>query len=341
MNIGLKKLIATLAAASVLAAAPALSSPTLRLVTESDYQWTGVAVSSGGRIFLSFPTFSEFPSFHLAELKGGVPVSLLDRSSDSEIANLTGIFMDGRDRLWALDAGMAARGGLSYRQPKILCISIRDHRIQRSFPIPQELSGAASRYADLRIDLERNCAYVTDGGMARLVTVDLSSGKAWVALDETVSELRASAAFISYPAGNFVPEAPHLNGLTLSEDGSLLYFTPLISTRIYSIPTSALADPALTVAQRRRLIRTVATDLSPSAGMVARGGKLYTGDLRNSRILSTDLRTGKTSALPLPSRFNWADDFASDSTGGIWFTESESNIPVEMRRSYRLYRLAP
>ena len=53
------------------------------------------------------------------------------------------------------------------------------------------------------------------------------------------------------------------------------------------------------------------------------------------------LATGRTTPLPLPVPVHWADDFAADARGGIWFTESERNIPVEQRRSYRLYRLAP
>lgn len=313
--------------------------PRLDLITYSDYQWTGVAVSREGRVFVTFPTLSEFPSFHVGELKGGVPVPLLDRETNKSFTSLTGIYLDEHDRLWVLDSGKLEGLPAKAKKAKLVQIDLRRNMVHRTFPIQSNLITPISDLQDLRIDVEHNCAYISDGGAGGILAIDLRSGSQWLALDRTVEQTRANASFIAYPHGNYMPHAPHVNGMTLSEDGKALYFTPLIETRIFTIPTEVLANRGLTSDQRRKHIRILAEGIHPSAGMVVRKGVIYMGDLQNARLMTYSMTTRRASDLPYAVRFHWADDFAKDANGNIWFTESENDIQVEKRYRYRLYRL--
>lgn len=329
------------AAGLVAPAATKASAPTPRieLVTDSDYQWTGVAVSKEGRGFVTFPTLVEFPSFHVGELKAGVAAPLLDRETNQSFANLSGIFIDAHDRLWVLDSGKLEGLRSTPERAKLVSIDLRRNMVSRTYPIPARLLTPESDLADLRIDVERNRAYISDGGAGGILVIDLRSADVWIGLDRHVAQTRANARFIALPSRNYIPAQPNVNGMTLSEDGSLLYFTPMIETRLYAIPAEMLANKKLTSDERRRSITTVAENLRPSAGMVERNGIIYMGDLQGSRIMAVDLATRKTSFIPYVHMIHWADDFAKDSKGDIWFTESENCCPVSRRYRYRLYRM--
>ena len=324
---------------SALSPATELRQPRLELVTDSDYQWTGVAVSKEGRIFVTFPTQTEFPSFHVGELKAGVAAPLLDREENRSFSNLTGIYLDALDRLWVLDSGKLEGRKTPTGLAKLVCIDIRRNRISRSHVISSGLLTAESFLADLRIDAHRGMAYLSDAGAGGILVIDLKSGDQWMGLDRKTAQTRASGRFIAYPHQNYTPDQPHVNGLTFSEDGRELYFTPLLETRIFSIPLDVISDHKMPMSQRCSRIRILAEHIHPSAGMVVRDGVIYMGDLQGSRIMTVDIKTRSVAHLPLPMPIHWADDFAKDSQGDIWFTESEVNIPIEKRRRYRLYRL--
>lgn len=83
--------------------------PVFQEVATSEYQWNSTAVSRTGRVFTSFPTRNEFPSFHVGELRGGVTVSFLPRDVNESLVNVSNIFIDDADRLWILDSGKLCR----------------------------------------------------------------------------------------------------------------------------------------------------------------------------------------------------------------------------------------
>jgi sugar lactone lactonase YvrE len=73
----------------------------------------GVAVSRASRIFVSFPRWTDGVQFSLGEItKNGALVPFPNRDAhdpanhtDDALRSVQGITIDGRDRLWLLDAG--------------------------------------------------------------------------------------------------------------------------------------------------------------------------------------------------------------------------------------------
>ncbi|MDD7442672.1 MAG: L-dopachrome tautomerase-related protein [Sutterellaceae bacterium] len=320
-------------------ALPRSGQPILQLMARSDYQWTGVAVSREGRIFVSFPTRSEFPSFHVGELRAGAPQPFPSRDVNESFTNVNGVQMDSRNHLWVLDSGKLLDKPIDSGSAKLVEIDVQTRSVVGTYPIPPRLLLPESSPADFRIDPDGRYAYVSDGGAAGLIVMDLKEGEAWLGLDRTVPQTRANASFIACTHGNYRPLMPHLNGITLSDDNTLLYFTPLIATRIWSIPTRILKDRKLSSRQRTREIRTVTSEIFPSAGMVERKGQIYLGDVRHNRLAVLDAATGKVTFPSIPSPIRFADDFVTDFTGDIWFTDSQESIPVSSRSAYRLFRL--
>lgn len=313
--------------------------PVFQEVATSEYQWNSTAVSRTGRVFTSFPTRNEFPSFHVGELRGGVTVSFLPRDVNESLVNVSNIFIDDADRLWILDSGKLAGRPVNKSAARLICVNITHRMVLQTFRIPSELLESNSTLANVRVDSQQNIAFIPDGGAGGLIVLDLESGKGWLGLDRSVQQTRANAKFLALPTGNYYPIMPNIAALALSEDRRTLYFTPLIETKIYSIPTHILRDRSLRSHDRARYIMTEARDAFPSAGMVERSGVLYFGDVRHDRVASLHLMTHRVSEMKTPTPIRWADGFSLDSRGNIWFTESESNVPVQRRSSYRLFRI--
>src|SRR4051812_22041847 len=79
----MKLALAILAGSSVAAAAPAAKAPTLEKVATFKHQVTGVSVAEDGRIFVSFPRWSEDAPVSVAEVKNGVAVPYPDAEWNS------------------------------------------------------------------------------------------------------------------------------------------------------------------------------------------------------------------------------------------------------------------
>ena len=211
--------------------------PVFQEVATSEYQWNSTAVSRTGRVFTSFPTRNEFPSFHVGELRGGVTVSFLPRDVNESLVNVSNIFIDDADRLWILDSGKLAGRPVNKSAARLICVNITHRMVLQTFRIPSELLESNSTLANVRVDSQQNIAFISDGGAGGLIVLDLESGKGWLGLDRSVQQTRANAKFLALPTGNYYPIMPNIAALALSEDRRTLYFTPLIETKIYSIPT--------------------------------------------------------------------------------------------------------
>lgn len=299
--------------------------PVFQEVATSEYQWNSTAVSRTGRVFTSFPTRNEFPSFHVGELRGGVTVSFLPRDVNESLVNVSNIFIDDADRLWILDSGKLAGRPVNKSAARLICVNITHRMVLQTFRIPSELLESNSTLANVRVDSQQNIAFISDGGAGGLIVLDLESGKGWLGLDRSVQQTRANAKFLALPTGNYYPIMPNIAALALSEDRRTLYFTPLIETKIYSIPTHILRDRSLRSHDRARYIMTEARDAFPSAGMVERSGVLYFGDVRHDRVASLHLMTHRVSEMKTPTPIRWADGFSLDSRGNIWLPEVQAD----------------
>ncbi|KAF2760598.1 hypothetical protein EJ05DRAFT_290447 [Pseudovirgaria hyperparasitica] len=176
------------------------------------------------------------------------------------------------ETLWALDTGrpsiVAADGSptMPYAQPggpKLVAISLANDSIYATYTFPASVHFPASYMNDLRFDLRptttasgQGVAYIADSsneGRNGFIVVDLGSRACWRRLTNHPSVLRVYDNVPSYQGRAFyVRQAggmpvgylrEGLDGIQISPCGRRLYYSPLTSPYLYSVPTANLLVP--------------------------------------------------------------------------------------------------
>lgn len=318
----------------------------LEEIASSERQWTGVAVSETGRMFVNFPRWSENTTFSVGELIDGKVVAYPQTRwntysdeqplSDSTFICVQSVFIDDQDRLWVLDAANPYMEGVTERGPRLYQFNISDDSVEQIFAFPDSLIASDSYLNDVRIDMERNKAYLTDSGSGGIYIVDLSSGEVMRRLEDHFS---TSAETDQLMIGNYEFKGEvHSDGIALSNDADYLYYAALSGHSLYRVPVNTLIDPA-------RSEREVGDAVTEAEEIVATDGMLfgptntlYLGGLEDNSIYvwKDDNPYHK---LIEDDRIKWPDSFTGADDGTIYFTTSQIHLPVSERGSYKIYQL--
>ncbi|MCQ9156479.1 major royal jelly family protein [Acidomonas methanolica] len=249
---------------------------------------SGIAVTPTGRIFVGFPRHADnHDKATLAELRGGTlvpyPNAAMSLPSDAapahRLVSVHGMTTDTKGRLWAIDDGKIVGRPIPPGAAKIIGIDPATDEVIAHIVLTPPAMRPDSHMNDLRVDLthgEKGTAYIADssfGTSPALVVVDIASGRQRRVLADhpstqpepgflTVLEgrpLRYDPSHPTFPVGG-------VDSITLSADSRRLYYSPLTSRRLYSIPTALIADFTTTEAQF-------------AAGVVDHGEKVMTDGL--------------------------------------------------------------
>ncbi|KAI0372030.1 hypothetical protein BV20DRAFT_964722 [Pilatotrama ljubarskyi] len=240
-----------------------------------DFWPTGVAVSSDGRIFTSFPRGNE--TFTLAEANTAtteIPFPDQDTNTPPAFVNATNagfsiateklilvqsVVVDGMDRVWALDVGRPRVNGSTLLAttpggPKLIGFHLNGTRFA-TITFPSSVVAADSSLNDVRFDLRGDgFAYLPDSSPQRpgLVVVNLRTGQSWRHLDnhpsvtvqvDLISFHNGVPTYVHPPTSPFAVTAFNrfaIDGVALSPDGEFFYYAPLSARRLFRIPTSFL-----------------------------------------------------------------------------------------------------
>ncbi len=226
----------------------------------------GVAISSRGRKFISYPRWEDPVSFTLAELKNGVEVPYPSggaiqkgnlAGAATNMVSLQGLIIDARDRLWVLDTGTVNMKPVAPFTPKLICINTNTDRIERTYTFPREIALPTTYLNDLRIDLGKGSAgfaYITDSGgngPCGIIVVDLANGRAVRRLGNHPS-VKPQKGFVGFVEGRAFYKRPSpgvalptgfgSDGIAISPDGGTLLYAPTTGRRLYAVPTDVLRD---------------------------------------------------------------------------------------------------
>lgn len=175
------------------------------------------------------------------------------------------------ETLWVVDTGrptiMNEQGepSMPYAQPggpKILAISLTNDTIYATYTFPPEVHYPDSYMNDIRIDLRpsitpsgKGIAYIVDSsdeGRPGFIVLDLGTSKSWRRLTQHPSVLRVDGDVPSYEGKPFYLRQKGspvstlregLDGIQISPDGETIYYSPLTSDYLYSIPSLNLRTP--------------------------------------------------------------------------------------------------
>jgi sugar lactone lactonase YvrE len=272
---------------------------------------SGIAITPDGRMFIGFPRHADnHTGATLAELKGGALVPYPDaatslpsaRAPADRLMSVHGMTTDTRGRLWMIDDGKLAGLPLRPGAAKIVGIDPATNRIFASIVLTAPTLLPDSHMNDLRVDLTHGAqgtAYVTDssfGTRPALVVVDIATGRQRRVLAHHPST-QAETGFMAVVEGRPLVFDPHhlalvsggADGITLSPDSATLYYCPLTSRRLYSLPTALLSDFSKTDTD----LAAAVTDLGEKG--VADGlatdpqGRIYTTNYEHDAIFRRNL----------------------------------------------------
>lgn len=146
--------------------------------------------------------------------------------------------------------------------PKLVAISLANDTIYQTLTFPVNVHFPDSYLNDLRFDFNselsgtsgQGIAYLVDSsneGRPGFIMVDLGTGESWRRLNQDVSVLRGANDVPSYQGNPFYFrqkgsaigwQEEGLDGIQLSPDGETLYYSPLTTNYLWSIPTRNLRE---------------------------------------------------------------------------------------------------
>ncbi|MGF1484902.1 MAG: L-dopachrome tautomerase-related protein [Opitutales bacterium] len=325
----------------------------LEPVALSPYQWTGVAVSQDGRIFVNFPRWSDFIPMSVAQvLRDGAIVpypspqwNTYTPASDpaAHFVCVQSVYVDDEDFLWALDTGNPRFEGTLLGAPKLVRLDLRSDTIVQTIRFDRSVAREGSYLNDVRVDVLRNTAYITDSGDGAIIVVDLRTGAARRVLDRHPSTegdgIEISIEGKVWQQDGVTPNI-HADGIALSPDRKWLYYMPLSESTLYRIETRHLRDAKLNEAQLGAFVQTVAQP-GPCDGIAfGPDGRLYLTTLETPSLDVYDPATGQVTQAVRDPRLAWPDSLAADPRGaGLYVTTSQIHRGPKPREPYRLMRL--
>jgi sugar lactone lactonase YvrE len=228
------------------------------------FQWTGVAATDDGRVFVSFPNWDGPYRWAVTEIVDGVyrpypdgqwnrwpPVeSELETDPAYRFVCVQSVHVDGKNRLWILDPASPQMAGVVPGAAKLVEVDLATDRVVRVIRFDESIAPEKSYLNDVRIDVDRNVAFITDSGLGALVVVDLDTNQSRRVLASHTStkaekgvvpmvdgrELRVGQT----PRGA-VPQI-HSDGIAYNPVDDHVYYQALTARTLYRVPAAVLAD---------------------------------------------------------------------------------------------------
>ncbi|GAB4394392.1 MAG: L-dopachrome tautomerase-related protein [Kiloniellaceae bacterium] len=306
---------------------------------------TGVTVSSGGRIFVNFPRWGDDAPFTVAEIRGGDVVAYPNAATntfyparpDETLSSVQSVVVDAADRLWLLDTGAPGFAAPIAGAAKLVAVDLKTDSVVRTIVLPPSVVFGTTYVNDVRFDLRQGSAgvaYITDSsvsGPGGIIVVDLASGTARRRLTGHPST-SPDPAFVPVVEGERLalrtagkPSAPFnvaSDGIALSADGRTLYYSPLSSRHLFSVPTALLLDPAATDVQVGKAVADLG-EKGASDGLEADDrGRVYASDYEHNAIHRRDTDGTWTTIVHDP-RVLWPDTLSVAADGYLYFTANQ------------------
>ncbi|TFW13804.1 L-dopachrome tautomerase-related protein [Duganella callida] len=329
-----------------------------RVFAFHDAMPTGVSVSETGRIFVNFPQWGDDVKFSVGELRDGRVVAYPSQAANADFSSVQSVVADGRGKLWVLDT--SAPGFAAPKAPKLVAVDLATDQVSISIAFPSSVILPTTYVNDVRFDFRvgaQGVAYVTDSslsGPGAIIVLDLASGKA---------QRRLSGHASTSPDPDFIPtvEGESMkvrtgdgstqkftvasDGIALSADGQTLYYSPLSSRHLYSVPAALLRDPKVSEAQLAAAVKDLG-EKGASDGLEAdANGALYATDYEHNSIRKR-APDGSWTTIASDGRLLWPDTMSIGPDGYLYFTANQLHRQAifhgghdQREKSYGLFRV--
>ncbi len=310
---------------------------TRELVTVAEFDKSmaiGLSVNTENRVFVSFPNADGNGDISLAMLVGKELSAYPDNEWNTDgpyeahFLRIQDLFVDADDKLWVLDSkpgsarSIFGDGEAVSGQFKLVKINTQSDEVEKVY-LFDDLDKSTSALNDVRIDVEKNLAYLSDPGQAAIVVLDLASGKTRTVLQNTPYTTAADRTLcfdeVEMRNRDGKPFSSHVNGIALTHDFKYFYFKPINHDNLFRIETRYLADTTLSAAELSDAVEDMGL-VGVTHGLIAdKKGNIYltTSESYSISYLSPD---GGLHQLVQDRRLLWPDSFGIGSDGYLYVT---------------------
>ncbi|WP_177331056.1 L-dopachrome tautomerase-related protein [Pseudomonas sp. PI1] len=305
---------------------------------------TGITVSEDGRIFVNFPRWGDEVPYTVGEIRGqdvvpfpSLTINQQDLAHPGQgLISVQSVVADQRGSLWILDTAAPGLGQPIPGGAKLVQVDLKANKVVRRLVLPASVVLPTTYLNDVRFDFHDGSAgyaYITDSasrGPAALIVVDLASGEAWRRLSghasvqpdpDFVPQLEGQALMVRLPGKTPSRFAVGADGVALSQDGATLYYSPLSSRHLFSVPTRLLRDRSLTEDEIAAAVQDLG-EKGASDGIEADSfGRIYATDYEQGAIRRRDA-AGHWTTLARDPRIQWPDTLALHG-GWLYFTANQ------------------
>ncbi|MCD5977767.1 major royal jelly family protein [Pseudomonas quasicaspiana] len=306
---------------------------------------TGVTVSETGRIFVNFPRWGDDVPFTVAEIRDGKVQAWPNAQINKEdlqdpakgLISVQSVVADGQGRVWLLDT---AAPGFAAPKPggaKLVAVDLASNKVVKTLVFPANVILPSTYVNDMRFDFrhgKEGTVYVTDSsvsGPGAIIVMDIATGKATRRLSGAKST-SVDPSFIPVVEGQALmtkgadgkKKAPTVasDGIALSPDGQTLYFSPLSSRHLYSVPTSLLRDVSVSETALDAAVQDLG-EKGASDGLEADAdGAVYATDYEHNGIRKR-LADGTWQTIVHDPRVLWPDTLSTGPDGYLYFTANQ------------------
>ncbi|MFK7700688.1 L-dopachrome tautomerase-related protein [Pseudomonas caspiana] len=306
---------------------------------------TGVTVSETGRIFVNFPRWGDDVPFTVAEVRDGNvqawPNAQINKEDPQDPAkgliSVQSVVADGQGRVWLLDTAAPGFAAPKAGGAKLVAVDLASNKVVKTLVFPANVILPSTYVNDMRFDFrtgKEGTVYVTDSsvsGPGAIIVMDIATGKATRRLSGAKST-SVDPSFIPVVEGQAVMTkgadgkkkalGVASDGIALSPDGQTLYFSPLSSRHLYSVPTRLLRDSSVS----EKALDAAVQDLGEkgaSDGLEAdANGAVYASDYEHNGIRKR-LADGTWQTIVHDPRVLWPDTLSIGPDGYLYFTANQ------------------
>ena len=324
----------------------------LEAVAFSNAQWTGLAVSKDGRLFVNYPRWSDSVTISVAELNNGKPVpypnnTLNDWQPGKNPADylvcVQALFIDDKNRLWILDPANPGFQGVIPGGAKLLEVSLATDQVVRTFHFSKEIARQNSYLNDVRIDTQREFAFITDSGDGALIVLNLKTAEARRRLDNHPS---TAAEDVLLTIGgkpwllNGAQPRIHADGIAYDVRTDVVYYQALTGRTMYRISGAALRQFDISERTLSKRVERVGETGASDGLIFSPDGYVYISSLEHDAIFRTTPE-GRVETVVQDKQIVWPDSFSFGPEGKLYFTTSRIHEGATPAGQYGIYRIVP
>ncbi|XP_066596377.1 dopaminechrome tautomerase-like [Prorops nasuta] len=299
-----------------------------------------------GKMYLTFPRWKEGVPFTLG-VTSATPIKNITDPKVEAYPNwdmqkvgdcrafqfVQSMEIDPKGRMWVLDTGRTETLTLAAKSrcpPRLVILDLEDEgKVLRSYNFPSTVTPPESSYLnDIVLDHEDGgLAYISDNGKddPGIIVYSLRNNTSWKVRHES---MKAKPEAVSFMVKSTRIVSPiNVDGIALSPASAknrTLYYSPLSSFNLFSLPVSVLKDSELSK-NVDSYVRDLGRKISQTDGMaMSAKGVLYFGLLADDAVAMWDslsspsFNNGQRTISRDHFLMQWPDTFAFDEDGNIW-----------------------